>query len=110
MSRVSINRRLEALREAAERIDPRALAVHRLSPALRLRYENWRAECQRLHSEAEREGGPGASYAAMIEGTLTMPAPPRAVADALGLKPGPVVPAGASEREVAEIYRRMCDD
>lgn len=110
MSRMSLNRRLDALRSAAERIDPRALAVHRLSPALRLRYDLWRAECQRIHGKIEREGGPGASYAAMIEGTLTMPAPPRAVADALGLKPGPVVPAGASEREVAEIYRAMIDD
>lgn len=110
MSRVSLNRRLDALRSAAERIDPRVLAVHRLPPALRMSYDNWRRECDRVYADLEREGGPGASYEALIEGTLALPEPPRPVADALGITRGPVVPAGASDSEVAEIYRAMIDD
>ena len=35
MSRVSLSRRLAAILDTAERIDPMAVAVHRLPPAFR---------------------------------------------------------------------------
>lgn len=109
MSRVSLNRRLEAIREAAQRIDPRASAVHHMQPATRLRYDNRRAECDAMLKEAGQEGGPGAAYEAMIEGRLELPRPPRAVREALGIVDAPLIPRSASMADVAERYRQMAE-
>lgn len=110
MSRVSLNRRLEAIRDAAQRIDPRAAAVHHMRPATRLRYDNWRAECDAMLKEAASEGGPGAAYEAMIEGRLELPCPPRAVREALAIEDGPTIPHGASPSDIAALWRTMAGD
>jgi hypothetical protein len=104
MSRVSLSRRLDAIRNAAERIDPQAARVFRMQPAVRMRYDLWRREIDRMHDEIEREHGPGASYAAYLDGTLATPDPPRAVAEALGAAAMPVLTVEMSTREVAEVY------
>ena len=109
MSRVSLNLRLAAIRDAAQRIDPRAAAVHHMQPATRLRYENWRAECDAMMAQAERKGGPGASYAAMIEGRLDLPRAPRAVREALGIEDAPHIPHDASPSDVEAMWRRMAE-
>lgn len=110
MSRVSLNSRLRAILDAAERIDPRAAKVHRLSPALRLRYDAWRAECEAIHARYEREGGPAAAYEAMLAGTLVTPDPPRDVAKALGIVDAPQLPETMSETELAVIWARQISD
>lgn len=108
MSRVSISRRLQALLESAERIDPQATAVHRMAPATRLRYDNWRSECDRITDEM---GGGEALYAAYVEsGEWPLPDPPRAVAAALGLYGGPVLTADTTLQEAAELYAAMIAD
>lgn len=107
MSRVSISRRLDAIRDAAERIDPIALRIHRMPDALRMRYDLWRTECDRIQNEIEREHGSGASYAAYLEGTFVTPEPPREVAKALGLVVAPVLTDSMSLAEVAEVYLAM---
>ena len=110
MSKVSLSRRLAALLEAAEQIDPRATAVHRLPPALRMRYEFWRTECDAIHNRYEREDGPGAAYAAYLAtGESVTPPMPRAVATALGLDDAPTIPADASAADVAAIWSRMVE-
>lgn len=108
--RVSLNRRLEAIRDAAQRIDPRAAAVHEMQPATRLRYDNWRAECDAMLKGAGREGGPGAAYEAMIEGRLELPLPPRAVREALAIEDAPMIPHDASASDVAALWRKMVGD
>jgi hypothetical protein len=104
MSRVSISRRLDAIRDAAERIDPQASRVFRMPPALRMRFDTWSAECARMHDEIEREHGPGASFAAYLDGTFVTPDPPRAVAAALGAADMPMLTVEMSAQEVAQIY------
>ncbi|MEO9623175.1 MAG: hypothetical protein ABJF09_08975 [Qipengyuania citrea] len=107
MSRVSLNRRLEAVLAAAERVDPVAARVYRLPPALRQRYDVWRAQCDRLTDEL---GGGEALYAAYLEsGEWPLPDPPHAVAEALGLDGGPIVTDTMSLAETAELYAAMCE-
>ena len=109
MSKIGLSARLAAILDTAERINPMAARVHRLPPALRIRYDNWRSECDRLHDEIEREHESGASYAAYLDGKFATPEPPRAVAGALGLLAVPVLLESMTLREVAAIYAVMVD-
>lgn len=109
MSRVSLGQRIAAVREAAMRIDPYAVAVHSLPPALRQRYDLWRSENERQIAEVEARDGPGGAYTAMIDGTLVSEPMPSSVARALNLSEAPLVPADASAAEVAVIYAAMID-
>lgn len=108
MSRVSLNRRLEAVLAAAERVNPQAAAVYRLPPALRQRYEAWRTECDRLTDEM---GGGEALYAAYLEsGEWPLPDPPRAVAEALGMNTGPVLLDTMTLQQAADLWAGMVGD
>ena len=71
MSRVSLSRRLQAALEAVENINPQAARVHRMKPATRLRYNIWRAECERVMAEY---GDPAAAFAAYLAGEPIMTA------------------------------------
>ena len=102
MSRVSLNRRLEAVLVAAERVDPLAARVHRLPPALRQRYDAWRAECAVIY--ARYKGSEGGVYEAYLAGELVTPNPPRAVAEALELNSEPVLLKSMSVDDLAKIY------
>ena len=106
MSRVSLNRRLEAVLAAAERVNPQAAAVYRLPPALRQRYEAWRAQCDAITAEY---GEGAALYEAMLSGELVTPDPPRAVAEALGLNAGPIVTDTMSVQQAADLWARMVE-
>lgn len=107
MSRVSLNRRLEAILAAADRIDPVAARVHRLPPALRQRYDVWRAQCDRL---TDGMGGGAALYEAYLEsGEWPLPDPPRAVAEALGLNGGPIVTDAMSVQQAADLWAEMVE-
>lgn len=107
MSRVSLSRRLEAVLAAAERVNPQAAAVYRLSPALRVRYTAWRAECDRA---ADRYPEGGALYEAMLSGEYQTPQMPQPLRDALGMNAGAVLPATMSERAVADLWAAMIGD
>lgn len=108
MSRVSISRRLAALLESAERIDPQAAAVYRMKPATRIRHDNWRARCDRITDEL---GGGETLYAAYVDtGEWPLPDPPDAVAEALGLNARPVLTDDMSVANVAELYAAMIAD
>ena len=109
MSRVSISRRLQALFESAERIDPRAAAVHKMKPALRMRYDNWRSECDAI---TEQMGGGEAVYRSYLDtGTWPLPDTPRAVAEALGIADaGPVLTADTTLQEAADAWAAMIAD
>ena len=108
MSRVSIARRLAAILEAAERVDPQAARVHRMKPAVRARYETWCSECARITDDA---GGPEAAFAAYLEsGEWGTPAPPADVTQALGLEAVPVLSDDMSDTEIADLWRVMCED
>lgn len=107
MSKIGIAARLAAIMEAAESIDPMAARIHRLPPALRARYEAWRAECARIMDEA---GDPAAAYETYLDtGTWGTPDPPRDVAAALELQGAPFLPADMSERDLSDMWRRMCE-
>lgn len=107
MSRVSLNRRLEAVLAAAERVNPQAAAVYRLPPALRQRYDVWRAQSDRL---TEEMGGCEALYAAYLEsGAWPLPDPPRAVAEALGLNAGPLLLETTTLQEAADLWADMVE-
>jgi len=108
VSRVSLSRRLQALFETADKIDPQATAVHRMKPATRLRFDHWRACCDRITDEL---GGGETLYQAYVEtGEWPLPEPPRAVAEALGMDDGPVLLETMDVRELAEIYAAMIAD
>lgn len=107
MSRVSISRRLQALLESAERIDPQATAVHKMKPATRLRYDNWRDQCDAITDEL---GGGEAVYRTYLEtGTWPLPDPPRAVAKALGLDGGPLLLESTTLQEAADLWADMVE-
>jgi hypothetical protein len=107
MSKIGIAARLAAILEAAESIDPMAARIHRLPAALRTRYETWRIECARIMDEA---GDPAAAYEAYLDtGTWGTPDPPRAVATALELQSAPVLTVDMSERDLSDMWRRMCE-
>ena len=109
MSRVSLTRRLETIRNAADRIDPFASRVHRLSPALRASYDRWRDERGRSIASLEARDGPGGAYAAMIEDTVVMPDPPQQIADALGIAPIEPLLADATCDDLAQRYAAMIE-
>lgn len=105
--RLSLNRRLEAIREAAARIDPVAAAVYRMQPATRLRHDLWRSECNRIVDEM---GGGEALYAHYLDtGEWPLPDPPRSVRDALSIEDAPTIPHDMSAADVAEVYARMIE-
>jgi hypothetical protein len=106
MSKIGIAARLAAIMEAAESIDPMAARINRLPPALRARYEAWRSECARIMDEA---GDPAAAYEAMLDGALVTPDPPRDVAKALDLQGAPFLSVDMSERNVADLWKRMAE-
>lgn len=108
MSRVSISRRLAALLESAERIDPQAAAVYRMAPATRLRFDNWRSECDRI---TDAMGGGEALYAHYVDtGEWPLLDPPGEVAEALGLDVGPVLTADTTLQEAADAWAAMIAD
>lgn len=109
MSRVSLNRRLAAVLDAAERIDPIAVRLYRLPPALRVRYDIWRAECDAIATRYENSANSGALYEAMLDGEFVTPDPPRAVAEALGWIDVPVLPETLTLNDLAELWARMID-
>lgn len=106
MSRVSLNRRLAELRDAAARIDPMVVAVHSLPPALRLRYDNWRAENERRIAQYTERDGPGGAYAALLNGEDVLSPMPSALARALSIKPAPTLTV---DSDAEAIYRGMID-
>tara|TARA_R100001129_G_scaffold184676_1_gene170209 strand:- start:615 stop:941 length:327 start_codon:yes stop_codon:yes gene_type:complete len=108
MSRVSIARRLQAILEAAERVDPQAARVHRMTPALRARYEVWQQQCAAITDAA---GGPEAAFAAYLEcAEWGAPSPPADVTQALGLEAVPVLTDDMSDTKIADLWRVMCED
>lgn len=108
MSRVGLGRRLRAVLAAAETIDPYAARVHRMTPAVRLQFDRWQHACNAEHARfAGHELG--AAYAALLEGALHLPEPPRAVADALQLKPAPMLSDSLTLGEIEAIYRAMIE-
>ncbi len=106
MSRVGIESRLRAIRDAAKRHDPRGYALHNLTPQLRRWHDEWRDECNRI--AAERYGDDAsARYEAMAEGddvALPMPLP---VAMALNIQSTTGISATASVDDAAEMYRKL---
>lgn len=95
--------------EAAQHIDPQAVAVHRLSPALRRSYDSWRAENAAIHARFEATEGLGAVYARLMDGEdVTLPMPSD-VAAALNVPAMPIFTAdmtlGELERRYAEMIR-----
>ena len=107
MSRVGLFQRLKAVREAASKVNPFAARIHALQPATRLRYDRWRAECDAISARAEREGGPGASFALCLSDMLNFPKMPSDVARALEIEPFRGVPDCLSETDVADIWSDM---
>jgi hypothetical protein len=108
VSRVSLNRRLQALLEAAEAHDPHAVRLHRLTPEARLQYDQWRRACDAEYARFDGDE-PGAAYEALLEGSLHLPEPPRAVAEALGL-PEPIVLTDAMTTEdLARLWSEMIE-
>jgi hypothetical protein len=104
MSRVSLSRRLQAVLEAVENIDPQAARVHRMKSATRLRFDVWQAECARVMAE---HGDSADAFAAYLVGKLETPDPPKDVAEALRLRPLPMLREGMSVHECAEIYEQF---
>ena len=82
MSRVSLSKRLGAIRSHIRVHDPLAYALHNLPPKLRRWYEDWRRECQNIADRHE-----GNRYEAMLDGEDVTPPMPHPVADALGIDP-----------------------
>ena len=82
MSRVSLSKRLGAIRASMREHDPLTYALHNLPPKLRRWYDDWRRECDAITARLGRN-----SYEAMLEGEGITPPMPPLVADALGIDP-----------------------
>jgi len=81
MSRISLDRRIERLRDYY--LQPGSLEhrAYHLPENLRDSYQSWRKERVAIISRAEKQ--PGDAYAALINGKLNLPPTPRAVQLAL---------------------------
>lgn len=109
MSRVSLNRRLQAVLEAAEAVDPHAVKLHRMAPATRAQYDRWRRCCDAEY--ARFAGQPdGAAFEALLAGTLHLPEPPRCVAEALGLPEPIVLHEDLTSGELEALWSAMIGD
>ena len=109
MSRTSLNRRLLALLEAAEQFDPHAVRLHRLTPAVRAEYDRWRRTCDAEHARFADQPD-GAAYSALLDGTLHLPPPPRAVAAALQMPKPATLTDDMTTAEIAALYTQMIGD
>lgn len=105
MSRVGIEVRLRAIREAARRHDERAYALHHLSPKLRRWHDEWEIECRQI--AVKRFGNDQAArYEAALAGDDVFPPMPPRVAEALNIKPIVGIPITATVDDAAEMYRK----
>lgn len=78
-----------------------------MTPTVRLQFDRWRRACDAEHERfADDHGG---AYAALLEGALVLPEPPRAVANALQLKRAPVLPDSLNTSELEAIYRALIE-
>jgi hypothetical protein len=73
MSRVSLQRRLDAIRNALLPAGSTQRRVNDLPDRERGWYDAWRDECAELINAAELEGGPGSAYGRLISGSLRLP-------------------------------------
>ena len=108
MSRRSIDRRMDAVRDALLPPGSMARRLHDLGPADRMRYELWRGDV----AQAARRYSDGAErYAALIDGTDVMPAMPIGVALSLGIDPrADRIPADITLDEIADRYRALLEE
>lgn len=101
MSKIGIAQRIAAIVAAAEQANPLATRIYRLPPALRIRYDRWRDECERAFAEA---GDPANAFEAYLAGAIETPEPPRAVADAFQFERAPALTEAMDVAECARIY------
>jgi len=109
MSRVSLYKRMLELEASIFRIDPMLKAINALNPADRLRYDGWRAECDRTVAEAEEQDGPGGAYARLINGELWLPMLRQDVASKI-FPASATVPNDATLADVADMYKDLTND
>ena len=105
MSRVSLNRRLQALLDTAQRIDPEAVALHTMPPAIRSRYDAWLAG--NAESAQPFDDGQGGIFAAILDGRFEPDPMPRDVAQWLGISDPPVITVDMTTDDAADLYGRM---
>ena len=109
MSRVSLGRRIDRLRDTI--LPPGSLAwrVDRLDDDLAALHRTWHKDVSDIISRAQNEGGPGAAYAALLDGKLDLPTMPRSVEQALwpdGRSDGSLpadISLGAASRRYADL-------
>lgn len=105
MSRISLTKRLAAIRTAMQSHDDYGYRLYHLSPRLRAWHDDWKAECHRLAARYDNY------YQAMIEGDVDMPPMPNPVAQALGLdKSRHILPANCTLDDAADAYTRLLDE
>lgn len=93
----------------AQQHDPIGVRVFKLPPALRQDYDEHRAECDASIARHVAAGGPGAAYAALLDGNLSLPPMPQSVERALWPdgKPTVTLPAECSLIEASRRYGDM---
>lgn len=106
MSRISLSQRIKAMIETAAAIDPHAVAVHRLPPALRRSYDSWRKENAAIHAALEATEGPDASYKRLIDGEDVSLPMPSDVALALNVPAPPVFTVDMTTEQIELLYRQ----
>lgn len=67
MSRISLSKRLNAIRDALLPPGSFAYRVHHLPPHERGLFDAWREDCARIIAAAQAEGGPGEAYRRIID-------------------------------------------
>jgi hypothetical protein len=93
---------MAAIEAALRKSDPFGYAVHHLPPDLRLTYDRWRADCERVTSQHENP------FAAMLNGHCYFPRLPPPVAAVIDscLSKG-TLRADCTERDARDAYNAL---
>lgn len=111
MSRVSLNKRLLAMRDTLLQRDPLLAVLHTLTPFERRVYNDWRKWCDSIIAEYE-EQAPGRYWEALINGEKGLWLPelrPKELREKI-FGNFTMPPNDASLEDVADLYKDLLND
>lgn len=83
--------------------------VYDLPSEMRAALQTHESKVGRIIQGIEKSAGPGAAYARLLDGDLSLPAMPVQLRDALGLVDPPALADSIALSEIAEVWQAMIE-